>query len=145
MFKRFINSWKGQSPEDLERAALGSAHLVFLTLAVPGLFFGFIFWAIGGLGIPESSVWVLVGIALVLSTLALWLASRTAADPLIPKRKAALAAAFQAGSSPAIPFLLGCMVFNQPKSALIFVFVSLVVYGVMRGWVLFWVRRLFRV
>lgn len=145
MFRRFIKSWKGRSPEDLERAALGSAHLVLSTLAVPGLFFGLIFWAIGGVGIPESSVWILVGIALVLSALALWLASRTAADPLIPKRKAALAAAFQAGSSPAIPFLLGCMVLNQPKSAVIFAIVSFVVYGVMRGWILFWVRRLFRV
>lgn len=144
MFKRLIQDWKGQSPEDLERAALGAAHLVLLALVVPGLVFGLIFRAIGGVGIPESSIWILLIIALVLSLMALWLARRTAEDDLIPKREAALAAAFQAGSSPAIPLLLGCMVLNQPTSALMFAGVSLVVYLVMRGWVLTWVRKVFK-
>ncbi|MDB5044269.1 MAG: hypothetical protein JWQ08_319 [Deinococcus sp.] len=109
-----LNSGEGA---DLLRAARRAYTLAFTALAVPGLPLGALYLLTRPAPTPPAGVVGLVLVALILAGAALYLARRAARDPLLPPRRTALSAAMQAGTAPAVPFLLGCATFSQPAIA----------------------------
>ncbi|EYB66782.1 hypothetical protein DEIPH_ctg075orf0017 [Deinococcus phoenicis] len=116
MLDAFARELRAGTPADLTRAARRAQAAAFLALAVPGL-------PLGGLYLltrpaPLAAVWVaaLALLAALLALVALRLARRAARDPVQPPARTALAAAMQAGTAPAVPFLLGCAFLAQPAA-----------------------------
>ncbi|WP_102127606.1 hypothetical protein [Deinococcus planocerae] len=116
MFEALARDLRTGTPADLTRAARRAFVAAFLVIAVPGL-------PLGGLYLltrpaPLSAGWVtaLVLLAAVLAAAGLHLARLAARDSTGPGPQVTLTAAMQAGTAPAVPFLLGCVFFSQPTA-----------------------------
>lgn len=140
MLEALARDLRAGTPADLVRAAHRAQAAAFLILALPGM-------PLGGLYLltrpaPLSLLWAaaLVGLAALLALLALRLARRAARDTLQPPARAALAAAMQAGTAPAVPFLLGCAFLAQPAVLAALWLVAALAFAVARASVPGWVR-----
>lgn len=101
-------------PAGLARASRRAFHLALLALSVPGLPLGALYLLSGPAPYPAAA-WGFAALGLGLGLLALRLARQAARDMQGgPPGRAALTAAMQAASAPAIPFLLGCAALHQP-------------------------------
>ncbi|UBV43077.1 hypothetical protein LAJ19_02300 [Deinococcus taeanensis] len=99
----------------LTRAARRSFTLTFLVLAAPGVPLGGLLALVRPLTL-RSPGW-LAGVVLLaglLAAAALYLARRTARDAGLPEPQRTLAAAMQAATAPAVPFLIGCAFLRSP-------------------------------
>ncbi|UQN07344.1 hypothetical protein [Deinococcus sp. QL22] len=114
MLKALAQDLSSGQGADLLRAARRAYTLAFVTVAAPGLPLGALYLLTRPMPTPPAGIVGLVVVALALACAALYLARRAARDPLLPPRRTALSAAMQAGTAPAVPFLLGCATFSQP-------------------------------
>lgn len=102
-------------PARLARASRRAFHLALLALSVPGLPLGALYFLSGPAAYPVAAAWGFAALGLGLGLVALRLARQAARDVQGgPPGRAALTAAMQAASAPAIPFLLGCAALHQP-------------------------------
>lgn len=139
MFEALARDLRAGTPADLTRAARRALVTAFLVIALPGLPLGGLYLLTRPAPLPAGWVAALVFLAAVLAAAGLHLARLAARDPSRPRPHVALTAAFQAGTAPAVPFLLGCVFFGQPAalaglwvvSALAF----LAAWGSVPGWV----------
>ncbi|WP_291430406.1 hypothetical protein [Deinococcus sp.] len=93
----------------LLRACRRAYLLALATLALPGLPLGLLLAALRPLTL--SGLGGVLGAALlaaVLAGVAAYLARRSARDPDLSARQAALTGAIQAATAPGVPFLIGC-------------------------------------
>ncbi|SEI83640.1 hypothetical protein SAMN04488058_10210 [Deinococcus reticulitermitis] len=108
------------TPEERLRSARLALRLAFLVLAAPGLPLGLLYLLTRPAPLAWSVTLALVGLSLGLGLLPLRLARQAAQDTTLPPERRALTAAFQAGSAPAIPFLVGCAALaSWPAAALL--------------------------
>lgn len=102
-------------PAGLTRASSRAFHLALLALAAPGLPLGALYLLSGPAPSPAAVAWGLAALGLGFGLVALRLARQAARDVRGgPPGRAALTAAMQAASAPAVPFLLGCAALHQP-------------------------------
>ncbi|MFB9990732.1 hypothetical protein ACFFLM_01850 [Deinococcus oregonensis] len=114
MLKALAQDLSSGQGADLLRASRRAYALAFAVLAAPGVPLGALYLLTRPTPTPLAGLLGLVGVALLLACTALYLARRAARDPLLPPRRTALSAAMQAGTAPAVPFLIGCATFSQP-------------------------------
>lgn len=142
MLDALLTDFRAGTREGLLRAARRAFALAFGVLALPGLPLGALY---AGLGHPQPLDWpVLLGLfalAAVLGVFALHLARRAAREPGQPVGRAALSAAIQAGTAPAVPLLLGCACFAQPPALLAFWLLAAALYAFGRGQLPGWVQE----
>lgn len=141
MLEPFVRDMRLGTREGLLRAALRMFHLSCAAIALPGLLLGGIYALTQPQPIPLRAVLGLAGIALLLGGLALHLARRAANDVKQPASRAALTAAIQAGTVPAVPWLIGCTFFAQPLALLLLWAVAGLLYATMRAQLPNWVRE----
>ncbi|MEF2276670.1 hypothetical protein V3W47_00030 [Deinococcus sp. YIM 134068] len=118
MFEALARDLRAGTPADLNRAARRAFVAAFLLLALPGLPLGGLYLLTRPAPLPAGWVAALALLAAVLAAAALSLARLAARDPKGPPAGAALTAAFQSGTAPAVPFLLGCACLHQPAAFL---------------------------
>ncbi|WP_216324693.1 hypothetical protein [Deinococcus aestuarii] len=116
MFEALARDLRAGTPADLTRAARRALVAAFLVIAVPGLPLGGLYLLTRPASLPAGWVAALVLLAAVLAAAGLHLARLAARDPAQAPSRTVLTAAFQAGTAPAIPFLLGCVFFQQPAA-----------------------------
>ncbi|BDP40168.1 hypothetical protein DAETH_01370 [Deinococcus aetherius] len=139
MFEALARDLRAGTPADLTRAARRALVAAFLVLAVPGLPLGGLYLLTRPALLPAGWVAALVLLAAVLAAAGLHLARLAARDPARPGAQVALTAAMQAGTAPAVPFLLGCVFFQQPAALAVLWLVSalafVLAWGSVPGWV----------
>ncbi|ABF46420.1 hypothetical protein Dgeo_2126 [Deinococcus geothermalis DSM 11300] len=139
MLDAFARELRTGTPADLIRAARRAQALAFLVLALPGLPLGVLYWLTQPAPVPPSGIAALGLLAALLAGAALRLARRAARDPLQAPSRAALGAAMQAAPAPAVPFLLGCVLFGQPAALALLWLVAVLTYLLawysVPGWV----------
>lgn len=114
---------------DPQQAARQGLWFGFAALALPGLPLGALLAWVRPVVLPTGWHWGVLGLAALLSALALalaWWHLRPNDREETPLPRLALSSGLQAGGAPAIPFLLGCLFFRQPL-------VLLSVWGVAIG------------
>lgn len=110
---RWLNDFKEQgSPA----ARLRAFHVALGVLVLPTLPLGLLYALLGPkpARLPPLTLLWLSLLALALSAAAYWLTKQTERDPLLPRPTARLAAAFQLGGVPALPWLLACAFLYLP-------------------------------
>lgn len=116
MLEAFARELRAGTPEKLTRAARRAQALAFLVLAAPGLPLGALYLLTQPAPLPLAWVAALVLLGALLALVPLRLARRAALDPAQRPAQRVLTAAMQAGTAPAVPFLLGCVCFHQPAA-----------------------------
>lgn len=135
MLERLTRSLQG-SPAERQGALLQVFHLAFLALAVPGLVLGGIYALTRPATYPPDAVLGLAVVGLLIGIAAVYMAKNSARDPRLKPQQAALTAAMQLASAPAVPFLLGCTALNQLLALGVLWGLALLLYGYARGQVL---------
>lgn len=130
MLKTFTRlAARTHTPEERRRGARLALRLAFCVLAAPGLPLGALYLLTRPAPLSWPVTLALLGLGLALGLLPLRLARQAAQDPALPPERRALTAAFQAGSAPAVPFLIGCACLaSWPATALLWGLAALL-YG----------------
>lgn len=129
------------APGDLTRAARRAQGLAFAALAAPGVPLGLLYLLTRPEPLAPAWVAALTLLGAVLALVPLRLARDAARDPSVPPARAALTAALQAGTAPAVPFLMGCACLAQPAAVLALWGVAALAYALARAGVPGWVRE----
>ena len=141
MLEPLLKDFRSGTREGLLQAARRAFMLAFAALALPGLPLGALYAVLGR---PARLDWlegaVLLGLAATLGGLTLHLAQRAAREPGQKPPQAALTAAIQAATAPAIPFLLGCAFLTQPLALLAFWAVAYALFTAARSRLAGWVK-----
>jgi hypothetical protein len=140
MLEALAQGLRAGAPADLTRAARRALALAFLVIAAPGPPLGALYLLTRPA--PLSPVWVLAltGLGALLALIPLRLARQAARDPAQAPARAALTAALQAGTAPAVPFLLGCAFLAQPAALAALWSVAVLAFGLAWAGVPGWVR-----
>lgn len=141
MLEPLLKDVRSGTHEGLLQAARRAFTLAFAALALPGLPLGALYAVLGRpprLDWPEVAG--LLVLAATLGALTLHLAQRAAREPGQKPPQAALTAAIQAATAPAIPFLLGCAFLTQPLALLGFWALGSALFVVARSRLAGWVR-----
>lgn len=113
MLERLIHEVKGDPPAQL-RGLTRAFHLALLSLSLPGVPLGLLYWATRPATYPWTVALTLLGVAALLSGYMLW---RTRPNEQTRQDAAErLSSAMLSASAASIPFLLGCAAFHDPKT-----------------------------
>ncbi len=136
----FTNALNSNTQEGLLRAIQMGYQGALLGLLIPSVIFGVGMQLAKPTPIPTAAIWGLGLVMLALSGATFYWANKAALNPQLLPKQAALTAAIQAATVPALPFIFACSLCSQGLALALFLPMAAVFYRLVWQQLPKWIR-----